>query len=248
MSGKQLSSGTLSLKFMQNAQRAKQLKEVELEKAHVEDDGQWEIAKEIRESWGLAESSDISDTVSYESSYLPFLFPSIQTTSNTADCTPKGRRVFKRGKEVKAATEPSTSSVKTETIPLPVDSASSSSVRKPKSGAGIIASRLSTKSAKLAIFDNSQVGIDLRPPPNNNIASFAKVPTSSKTVFLKPAGVDEPKASGDSPHSTSIEEGVIPSARETKVKRERINSTTHVGMEDDGPKRKRKKKSKIATD
>lgn len=52
MSGKKLSTGTLSLKFMQNAQRSKQLKEVELDKAPVEDDGQWEIAKEIRESWG----------------------------------------------------------------------------------------------------------------------------------------------------------------------------------------------------
>lgn len=121
MSAKQLSSGTLSLKFMQNAQRAKQLKEVVLERAHVEDDGQWEIAKEIRESWGSTESKyvlrsinlfplffsypesdsyDGSDTVVYESSYLPFIFPSTPSSSS-ADDIPKGRRVFKRGKEVK---------------------------------------------------------------------------------------------------------------------------------------------------
>jgi hypothetical protein len=53
---KTLSTGTLSLRFMQNASRAKQLKEVELEKAAVKDDAEWEIAnaKEVRESWRLS--------------------------------------------------------------------------------------------------------------------------------------------------------------------------------------------------
>jgi hypothetical protein len=58
MSNKTLSTSTLSLRFMQNAQRAKQQKEVELEKAHVEDDGQWEIAKEVRDSWGPASHTE----------------------------------------------------------------------------------------------------------------------------------------------------------------------------------------------
>lgn len=55
MSGKTLSTSTLSLKFMQNAHRAKNLKEVELEKAPVKDDGEWEVSKEVREAWGEAE-------------------------------------------------------------------------------------------------------------------------------------------------------------------------------------------------
>lgn len=57
MSGKTLSTGTLSLKFMQNAHRAKQLKEVELDKARVKDEGEWEVAKEVRDAWGLGGSS-----------------------------------------------------------------------------------------------------------------------------------------------------------------------------------------------
>lgn len=58
MSGKTLSTGTLSLRFMQNAHRAKQLKEVEADRAQVKDDGEWEVAKEVREAWGIASSSE----------------------------------------------------------------------------------------------------------------------------------------------------------------------------------------------
>ena len=58
MSGKTLSTSTLSLRFMQNAQRAKQLKEVELEKAAVHDDAQWDVGQEVREAWGLLSEQD----------------------------------------------------------------------------------------------------------------------------------------------------------------------------------------------
>lgn len=37
---------------MQNAHRAKQLKEVELDRAEVKDDGKWEISEVVRRSWG----------------------------------------------------------------------------------------------------------------------------------------------------------------------------------------------------
>ncbi|KAJ3811150.1 hypothetical protein EV368DRAFT_62850 [Lentinula lateritia] len=236
MSAKQLSSGTLSLKFMQNAQRAKQLKEVVLEKAHVEDDGQWEITKETRESWGPAESHD---TVVYESSYLPFIFPS--TPSSSADDIPKGRRVFRRGKEVKATIE-SSSSVKTETPVPPADSASDSSVRKQKSDTGTTSDTFLKKSAKLAIFDTSRVGADLRPPTNNVLStSSVQAPTLSKTGFLKPVGVDEPKASSSGAHTALVQEKISTTAREAKNKRERKSSATQAGIEDDGPKRKKKK-------
>jgi hypothetical protein len=52
MATKTLSTSTLSLKFMQNAHRAKNLAEVQLERAEVKDDGEWEVAKEIRDAWG----------------------------------------------------------------------------------------------------------------------------------------------------------------------------------------------------
>lgn len=54
MASKTLSTGTLSLRFMQNAQRARNLVHAELEKAEVEDDARWEVgnAKEVRDAGG----------------------------------------------------------------------------------------------------------------------------------------------------------------------------------------------------
>lgn len=49
---KTLSSGTLNLRFMQNARRAQQLPRVEQELTHVKDDAEWEVSPEIREAWG----------------------------------------------------------------------------------------------------------------------------------------------------------------------------------------------------
>ncbi len=50
---KTLSNGTLGLRFMQNAQRAKQLKEVEFQRAEVADEGKWEISQAVKNAWGL---------------------------------------------------------------------------------------------------------------------------------------------------------------------------------------------------
>jgi hypothetical protein len=49
---KLLSSGTLNLRFMQNARRAQQFPRAEPEQAHVKDDAEWEVSPEIREAWG----------------------------------------------------------------------------------------------------------------------------------------------------------------------------------------------------
>ena len=54
MSGKTLSNGTLSLRFMQNAQRVKEQATIELERAKDKDEAEWEVPKEVREAWGLA--------------------------------------------------------------------------------------------------------------------------------------------------------------------------------------------------
>ena len=59
MSGKILSNGTLSLKFMQNAQRAKQQETTSLERAEVVDDSKWEVSKEVKEGWGLASNTKL---------------------------------------------------------------------------------------------------------------------------------------------------------------------------------------------
>ena len=55
---KTLSNGVLSLRFMQNAQRAKQLKEVELQRAEVIDEGRWEVSRAVREAWGLTKEKN----------------------------------------------------------------------------------------------------------------------------------------------------------------------------------------------
>lgn len=67
MSGKTLSTSTLSLRFMQNAQRAKSMRGVELEKAAVYDDAQWDVGQEVREAWGLRSEKDIPYAVALSS-------------------------------------------------------------------------------------------------------------------------------------------------------------------------------------
>ena len=54
---KSLSNSTLSLRFMQNAQRARQQAAADAERAKVKDEAEWEVSREIREVWGLAASS-----------------------------------------------------------------------------------------------------------------------------------------------------------------------------------------------
>ena len=60
MSGKTLSNGTLSLRFMQNAQRAKLQAQVEAEQAKIKDDAEWSVSQDIREAWGIGGSSSTS--------------------------------------------------------------------------------------------------------------------------------------------------------------------------------------------
>ncbi|KAG7452787.1 uncharacterized protein BT62DRAFT_1070508 [Guyanagaster necrorhizus] len=218
---KTLSNGTLSLRFMQNAHRAKQLKEVELEKAQVKDSDEWAIPKEIQESWGKS----TSDAVSYEDSYLPFLFPTESSgSSSSAQKQANGRRVFKKGEEV-IGTKPST-----ETPPQPRHSSQSTpqaALKKEK----MISLNLKTsskvkksnKSAKQAIFETRNVGTDLRPPP-------------ASKGFLKPAGVDDPKAA-------SISEVVESSLGFGARERKRPNDNTTPA---DGETRTKKKKKKTS--
>ncbi|KAJ3527991.1 hypothetical protein NMY22_g9576 [Coprinellus aureogranulatus] len=105
-SGKTLSAGTLNLKFMQNVIRSQQIQAVELPRAQVKDDGEWEVSREVREAWGLLKKSGESSSQSkevdvHEDSYLPFLFQADDEPSTSMGY--KGRRQFgKNGKEVEA--------------------------------------------------------------------------------------------------------------------------------------------------
>ena len=53
---KTISKGTLGLRFMQNAQRAKQQAEVALEQAKIKDEAEWEVSQEVKDAWGLGTS------------------------------------------------------------------------------------------------------------------------------------------------------------------------------------------------
>ena len=54
---KTLSNGLMGLRFMQNAQRAKEQAQVELEQAKVKDEAEWEVSQEIKDAWGISSSS-----------------------------------------------------------------------------------------------------------------------------------------------------------------------------------------------
>ncbi|TFK36063.1 hypothetical protein BDQ12DRAFT_699775 [Crucibulum laeve] len=251
MSGKTLSTGTLSLRFMQNAQRAKQLKEVELERAEVKDDGQWEVSKEVKEAWRVGSGSTEMDAVIHEASYLPFLFSESSATSNSSQYSgnrPKGRRVFnKKGEEVVDESkvvplsgesapmphEPSSKGRKPHPHPVSISASGSSGLR----GFDQFKQFKDTKTAKQEIFDNAPVGDDLRPPPAIK-SIFSAKPTSN--TFLKPSGVDDPLETKPRAAMTSSP-SIIEGARSKKMKRERdpVGEPSH----DDTKKPKRKKKA-----
>jgi hypothetical protein len=111
--GKTLSKGTLSLRFMQNAHRAQNVALVEADRAKVKDDAEWEVMPEVRAAWGPGTSSvfvslcslvelgvDLafgfwglcSAEVIHETSYIPFLFP--DSTTDSVARGPNGRRTF----------------------------------------------------------------------------------------------------------------------------------------------------------
>lgn len=54
---KPLSNGVMGLRFMQNAQRAKQQAQVELEQAKIKDEAEWEVSQEVKDAWGIGSSS-----------------------------------------------------------------------------------------------------------------------------------------------------------------------------------------------
>ncbi|KAJ6465695.1 hypothetical protein C8R45DRAFT_1106743 [Mycena sanguinolenta] len=256
MAAKTLSTSTLSLKFMQNAHRAKNLAEVQLDRAEVKDDGEWEVAQEIRDAWGL----ETTQSVSYEASYLPFLFASDASGSNAPPAANlRGRRAFKRGREVTdeyqvnvpdtPATEAQTSTTSTsKSAGKPKQISSLSGRTGSNKNSKKVANAPKGKSARQAIYDNSGVGADMRSqklePSDTSAENNSPPPKPLPNVFLKPAGVDEPVESAKSGlEATSGDAGTPYSAgRKSKGKRDREQTAENV--ESDSPSKKRKKKKK----
>ncbi|KAJ7581382.1 hypothetical protein C8J56DRAFT_895817 [Mycena floridula] len=220
---KTISTGTLGLRFMQNAQKRAQVKEEQILTAKVKDEAEWEVSAAIRESWKTSDSQ----SVTYEPSYLPFLFPSISMEAEPTKL--KGRRVFKKGREVyetnatvsESSTEPRPELTTPERKPggRPVRVAANRPMIKATSSTN---PPDNAQTAKQAIFDNSGVGTDL--PVTRSVPGPSIQP--APLVFLKPSGVDDPA------------EEIIQSAR--KVAKSKRDRGPEAG---ETPARKKKRKS-----
>ena len=64
MSGKTISNSTLSLRFMQNAQRAKLQAQVDAEQAKIKDDAEWSVSQAVRDAWGIGTSASAGSSTS----------------------------------------------------------------------------------------------------------------------------------------------------------------------------------------
>ncbi|KAJ7258080.1 hypothetical protein B0H12DRAFT_1201857 [Mycena haematopus] len=277
MAAKTLSTSTLSLKFMQNAHRAKNLAEVQLDRAEVKDDGEWEVAKEIRDAWGpetaqvypnfRVENTRLTSpfflntrqSVSYEASYLPFLFTPDASGSNAPPAANlKGRRAFKRGREVTdeyqvivpvvPATEAKPPTTSTSKAGKPKQISSLGGRPGSNTNSKKTANAPKGKSARQAIYDNTGVGADLRSqkvdPSGTSAENNSTPPPPPPNVFLKPSGVDEPAESTKSGLASTSADVVTPHSteRKSKGKREREQTAENVESES-GKKRKKKKKN-----
>ncbi|PCH43166.1 hypothetical protein WOLCODRAFT_144405 [Wolfiporia cocos MD-104 SS10] len=211
MSSKTISNGTLGLRFMQNAQRLKQQAQVEAEQAKTKDDAGWSVAQSVRDAWG----AQPQERVSYEASYLPFLFstdreaagPSTSSTQGAASAL-RGRRTFdKRGREVER-TEPLTIFWKPE--PEKEEGAgkemsvgdSAGTQRRPKTisgfGTPLVTSstkkdakgKTRTKTAQMLIRE-TPLALDAPAAP---VGEHQAGSQTHREGFAKPVGVDEPIA------------------------------------------------------
>ncbi|KAA1474094.1 hypothetical protein DENSPDRAFT_852054 [Dentipellis sp. KUC8613] len=248
-----ISSTTLNLRFMQNAQRAAATPSTSnpaaAEKAQAKDESQWEVSAELKEAWGIGSQAKDSSkpAITHESSYLPFLWSASDTTDGSsataagANLPIKGRRTWdKRGREI----------VPEDNAPEapPADVPRSDAPRKLKSisgsGYGSVSSARASKDAdrdrdksktpkkaqkpvrELIREDASRPGGDLRAQLR------APAPAAAKG-FLKPAGVDE--APGAKPATATASENITTDS---------LKRTLDAGGADaEAKKRKKKKKT-----
>ncbi|KJA24917.1 hypothetical protein HYPSUDRAFT_65225 [Hypholoma sublateritium FD-334 SS-4] len=261
MTSKTLSTSTLSLRFMQNAHRAKQLKEVELDRAEVKDDEKWEVSQAVRDSWGVSAKVQSGPTEVHEASYLPFLFSEsahLVNESGEKDIPiikkATGRRAFNKTGEVVSATS-THSAISSSTVPAAESSASSSSAGRKIHPRPVTISASgssghlrgfdqltkpkdgkTSKSAREAIFENSGVGTDLRSESRTKLSS-------ASTTFMKPVGVDDPRSvqTTSKPNTTHNSEAIIDGARQKKKPKRARDAATHESNEGSQRPKKAKK-------
>ncbi|KAJ3491930.1 hypothetical protein NLI96_g370 [Meripilus lineatus] len=219
---KVLSNGTLSLRFMQNAQRAKQQAQVEAEQAKVKDEAEWEVSQETKDAWGVGSNSEGDPSgVTYETSYVPFLFPhsaddcgdTISQVEPRTSRPPHGRRTFKGGiEEVAPDIKDVIPEIAKSTNPTDQESSEPANKR-PKSISGHklplptkakVSKR--TKTAQMLIREDNGKGLS-RPPralPPSVTPQETGTNKATPTGFLKPAGVDMPSISGARGSSSSV--------------------------------------------
>ncbi|KAI6113594.1 hypothetical protein EDD16DRAFT_1834398 [Pisolithus croceorrhizus] len=256
MPPKSLSTTTLALRFMKHGvHRQAEQQRVELEQARVKDDAEWEVSEEVRRAWEVVHGGDEDRKhVTYEQSYLPFLFPSLSDgqigkggdetrdigTQNTVSLLPRGRRTFdKHGREDVTTADPPTATTKKlgrlKSISSFGKPQSSKKGKEKTSDEGAEIDREKherdlSKAAKNVIRDISGVGMDLR----------AQRPSG----FMKPQGVDAPvrvnvKDEDGSPASVPPATADVTLTRRTKMKR--VGDTVRL-EERDGPRTKKKPK------
>jgi len=79
-----ISKGTLNLRFMQNAQRAEQELETESVETATNDESHWEVAREVRDMWGITSSEASSRSASPYSIELTNFFSLLLLTQRAA--------------------------------------------------------------------------------------------------------------------------------------------------------------------
>ncbi|KAI0339119.1 hypothetical protein BDW22DRAFT_1432026 [Trametopsis cervina] len=190
---KTLSNGTMALRFMQNAQRAKEQAQVELEQARIKDEAEWEVSQETKDAWGIASTSPGSvlsaAAAVHEASYIPFLFatnPVESSSSVSGPAQPKGRRKFTaNGKEEIKKTDESKPTPEPQIEQeAPRRLTSISGFRVPLSNEMKSSGKGKSKSVQELIREN----VKKRPfVPTDSAQS-----SPAGTRFVKPAGVDGP--------------------------------------------------------
>ncbi|KAI0076994.1 hypothetical protein K474DRAFT_1675159 [Panus rudis PR-1116 ss-1] len=236
---KSISNGTLSLRFMQNAQRARQQAEVAAQQAKIKDEAEWEVSQETKEAWGIGSSSGPED-LTHESSYLPFLFSSAgDPDAPSSEATRmKGRRTFNaRGQEVQQ--EPVIESKDDKEAQTATDqgtSKTSGKAARPVTISGFQSPLTSmklkdakrNKTAQMLIREDHVRG--QRTPLKMFEEEESKPPSS--IGFLKPAGVDAPPPASRKEQGSS---SVNPAGKRSRE----ASGDTPAGT---GEKKKRKKR------
>ncbi|TFY56061.1 hypothetical protein EVJ58_g7862 [Rhodofomes roseus] len=257
MSGKSISTSTLSLRFMQNAQRAKLQAQVEAEQAKVKDDAEWSVSQEVRDAWGIGSSSSSTSAwsqtktqkVTYEASYVPFVFgdEDEEREDGEDEADPslgpsgivRGRRTFnERGQEVirKEAESNNEAEEPAEEVtgwsnPLKGKGrpASISGFRAPLPTKSKDGKKARTKTAQQLIRETAATTpVSLSSAPRSGTTDMKREPSG----FMKPAGVDAPPPT---------------SSKSGQKKRHRDRDAPTEPAESKGKKRKKKAETELTT-